>query len=35
MKKLSLLGPVQSLGKVLGAKQRQLLRLKPVPKPNE
>ena len=30
-----LLGPVQSLGKVLGAKQRRLLRLKPAPKPNE
>jgi hypothetical protein len=30
-----LLGPVQSLGKVLGTKQRRLLRLQPVPKPNE
>jgi Trypsin-like peptidase domain len=30
-----LLGPVQSLGKVLGVKQRRLLRLKPAPKPNE
>ena len=30
-----LLGPVQSLGKVSGAKQRRLLRLKPAPRPNE